>query len=156
MGLFDYADYERPGYVSAGAATDYVFLKDLSAADWKKILSHAEIMHFGAGQVLIQAGEVDNSFYVLSEGQVEVVLPDFGDVLATIQEGAVFGEMAFFDSLPRSATVRSRTAGAAIRLSRDGFTRLSGWDPALARTIIFDLGKVLTLRLRASNARFRS
>ncbi len=154
MGLFDYAESEPAAGDPAGGSPDYVFLKDISASDWNKILAHAEIKHFAAGQALIRAGEVDDSFYILSEGKVDVILPNSGEVLTTIDEGAVFGEMAFFDSLPRSATIRARTAGAAIRLSRDGFTRLSGWEPALARSIVFDLGKVLALRLRAANARF--
>ena len=154
MGLFDYAESDQLHTGAADGAHGYVFLENLSPSDWKKILVHAETKRFAAGQVLIRNGDVDDSFYILSEGTVEVILPGKDAAFTTIIEGAVFGEMAFFDCLPRSATIRAKTAGTAIRLSRDGYTRLSGWEPALARTIVLDLGKVLALRLRATNARF--
>jgi CRP/FNR family cyclic AMP-dependent transcriptional regulator len=151
MGLFDYPEHGDAGSASQVGNPDFVFLENHSPEAWKKIIAHAETMRFSAGQVLVRADDVDDSFYILSKGSVEVVLPGSERALTTIREGSVFGEMSFFDCLPRSATIRASTAGTVIRVTRDGFTRLSGWEPALARTILLDLGKILALRLRAQN-----
>lgn len=152
MGLFDYPVAEKGVHadVPAVQSLSFTFLRDLPAASWKKILAHAEVLHLKPGQTVINAGERDDSFYILSVGAAEVIVPGMGadKVLATIAEGSVFGEVAFFDGEPRSATIRTQTSGTAIRITREGFDRLSSWEPSLARAILFDLGKVLALRLR--------
>ena len=53
----------------------------------------------------------------------------------------MFGEIAFFDGEPRSATIRALGDGSALRITRDRFDNLSGWNPVLARQILIDLGK---------------
>jgi CRP-like cAMP-binding protein len=122
----------------------------LPTSAWKKIVAHAETVQLAPGQNIVKAGERDHAFYILSAGAVEVVIPgpDGEHVLASIPEGSVFGEISFFDGEPRSATIRATTPGTALRITRDGFDSLSGWDPALARLMLIDLGRVLALRLR--------
>jgi CRP/FNR family transcriptional regulator, cyclic AMP receptor protein len=149
MGLFDYPVQGEMAAV-AGAPPAFTFLEKFPEATWKKILAHVEVIHLAPGQAVIEAGARDDSFYILSAGAVDVVIAgsDRETVLATIPEGSVFGEIAFFDGEPRSATIRSKTDSTAIRVTRDNFERLSSWEPAIARAILFDLGKVLALRLR--------
>lgn len=158
MGLFDYADAGRVIPSVRDAGSDLVFLEGLSSAAWKKILAHAQIVHFREGQELIRAGDLDDSFYVLSQGTVDVVIKVKGRdaTLTTIPEGSVFGEIAFFDRAPRSATIRAKSSGTAVCVTRDAFERLSSWEPVLARTILIDLGRVLALRLRNTTQRSRS
>lgn len=155
MGLFDYSEAGKPATAGMPSATDLVFLEGLPSEQWKKILGHAQIVHFHKGQEIIRAGDLDDSFYVLSQGEVEVVLRLKGkeSVLTTIAEGSVFGEVAFFDRAPRSATIRARTNGTAVCLTRAAFDRLSSWEPLLARSILIDLGRVLSLRLRSTTQR---
>lgn len=154
MGLFDYTSNVTPMARAPGAA-DFVFLDGLSDHAWKKILAHAQIVHFRAGQDLIRAGDADDSFYIVSQGSVDVVLRSKGKetILTTIPEGSVFGEVAFFDRAPRSATIRAHSAGSAVCLTREGFDQLSAWEPALGRAILIDLGRVLALRLRNTTQR---
>lgn len=155
MGLFDYSDKARVAATGASSATDLIFLAGLPSEQWKKILAHAQLVHFHRGQDIIRAGDLDDGFYVLSQGQVDVVLRLKGKdgVLTTIPEGSVFGEVAFFDRAPRSATIRARTDGTAVCLTRAAFDRLSSWEPLLARSILIDLGRVLALRLRSTTQR---
>lgn len=158
MGLFDYPGEKGGADTSSSLSPSFIFLEDLPAASWKKILAHAEVMHLKPGQIVIGAGEREDSFYILSAGTVEVVIRSAKKetVLATISEGSVFGEIAFFDGESRSATIRAQTAGSAIRITRESFDRLSSWEPALGRAILFDLGKVLALRLRWTTKLARS
>lgn len=152
MGLFDYPGEKGGAHSSSSLSPALVFLENLPAASWKKILAHAELMHLKPGQIVIDAGEREDSFYILLAGAVEVVIRSAKKetVLATISEGSVFGEIAFFDGEPRSATIRAKIGGSAVRITRESFDRLSSWEPALARAILFDLGKVLALRLRGT------
>jgi len=147
MGLFDYpteAGEEAP-------IEDVNFLGDLDEADWKKILSLVETRRFRSGEDLIRSGEMDDSFYILTEGSCEVIVSNSGGEqvrLSVIAEGSVFGEVAFFDKGARSATIRAVEKGTAIRVTRQNFEHLAAWEPMLARRILFDLGKTLAVRLR--------
>jgi CRP-like cAMP-binding protein len=76
-------------------------------------------------------------------------------VLATIQEGSVFGEIAFFDDAPRSATIRARKRGSAVRISRENFENLAAWEPKIARRMLDELGQVLAMRLRWTTEQFQ-
>ena len=49
--------------------------------------------------------------------------------LATLEAGAVFGEMSFFAKAPHSATVRALTAVKVMRLTRENFEVLQTTVP---------------------------
>ena len=152
MGLFDYdatASSETP-------SNEIVFLEEFSSDDWNKVLNIVETRHFQAGQDIVRNGEQDDSFYILSSGTVEIIVHDAKGnetVLTSLPEGSVFGEIAFFDGQPRSATVRAKGSGSAIRISRENFETFAAWEPLLARKILLELGKVLSLRLRWTTRR---
>ena len=142
MGLFDYPDAAKP----VESLQEITFLADLSSEDWARILKIVQNRLFRAGDDLIRAGDKDDSFYILTSGTVEVTIGD--KVLATIPEGSVFGEISFFDGALRSATIRAKSTGSAVCVTRENLDTLAAWEPEIARKILFDLGRVLAMRLR--------
>ena len=58
-----------------------------------------------AGTVLIEEGVFDETLFYLEKGSVEIIHGD--DVVDTISAGDVFGEVAFVERRPRTATVRA-------------------------------------------------
>lgn len=150
VGLFDYPEATAEPQGEQPSRREFTFLDNLPTAGWKQIIAHAQTVPFTAGQELVRVGERDQAFYILTAGSVAVVIAaGTGErVVATVTEGSVFGEIAFFDGEPRSATIRALSDGSALRLTRDRFDNLSGWNPVLARQILIDLGKVLAMRLR--------
>jgi SulP family sulfate permease len=133
------------GYpTGAGAGQELVFLDGRSAEDWSRVARHADRVRFRAGEDVVRAGEVDRSLYVVLSGRLEPVVRS----PAPIEPGSVFGELAFLDGLPRSATVRATEDGEALRLSFDAFETLAARHPELGRAILLDLGRIAALRLR--------
>lgn len=65
--------------------------------------------------------------------------------MATLRAGDFFGEMALFDSVPRSASVRASTPCRCLVLSRWDFLLEVRLHPALAIQML----AVLSPRLRA-------
>jgi CRP/FNR family cyclic AMP-dependent transcriptional regulator len=153
MGLFDYDGSEAANAL----LSEFTFLADLSEGDWGRVLRIVETRHFKAGEDLIREGENDSSFFILTHGEVDVIVggDDKETVLATIQEGSVFGEIAFFDDAPRSATIRARKRGSAVRISRENFENLAAWEPKIARRMLDELGQVLAMRLRWTTEQFQ-
>ena len=67
----------------------------------------------------------------------------------SLSRGSVYGELAFFDSKPRSASIRATRDGQVLRLSRKGFEEIAAWNPRLAQQFLFDLGRILAHRFRS-------
>ena len=93
------------------------------------------------GETIIQQGEGGDCMYVIQTGEVEVVLGDGENetVLAVLEKGDFFGEMALFERQPRSATVRARGAARVLTIDKRTFLRRIHHDPSLAFRIVQEL-----------------
>ena len=133
-------------------SADLVFMPEATAADWAKVFAHTETVRVGAGLAVVQAGEEDRGLYLITEGTLGVRLPRGERAFKEIEAPAVVGELAFFDGLPRSATLEATTDVEAVRLDPAALDRLAEEEPELARAVLLDLARILALRLRmASN-----
>jgi len=145
---FSLFEYDHP----EGGAFDHthVILKDLSDEEWSKLLSCMERRKYPAHATLLEASESDRSLYIIVSGSVTVSVSVRGKEreVGAIEEGSVFGEMAFLDGRPRSATIRSREAVEVLSLSYSSFESLMSWEPRLACKLLLDIGRVLSQRLR--------
>lgn len=147
--------FDYPGETSADDARQLVFLADLSPEGWGKLLARTGAQRFRAGEVLVHAGEAQPALYIVASGSLEVLGTDRRGRerrVAVIEQGSVFGEQSFFDRLPRSATVRALTDGELRSLTPEAFEVLAAREPDLARMVLLDLGRILSLRLRATSA----
>ncbi len=68
--------------------------------------------------------------------------------LSTIAPLSIFGEQAFLDGLPRSASVRATADAEVHLLTREAFDSFGVRHPALARQLLLELGRIVSLRLR--------
>lgn len=78
--------------------------------------------NYGAGEVVIHQGEMGDFFYVVDQGEVEVI--KHGEHISEIGERGYFGELALIYGQPRAATVKAKTCcklWAIDRASYDEF-----------------------------------
>ncbi len=128
-----------------------IFLHDLSEDGWSRLLSFTQRRAFRAKEPVLKVGDSGRALYIVARGALEVAIPQKrGRVLriASLAEGSIFGEQAFFDGQPRSATVCAVTDGEMHVLSLESFDILAARHPDLARMLLMDLGRILSVRLR--------
>src|SRR5262245_3046426 len=114
-----------------------------------------EEMKFKAGQVIIREGELGNLFYVITEGNAEIIIRDAGGsdlILHKVGPGDFFGELSMLTNEPRSARVRAMENLTALALERDDFFEFLRTHTHAAIDVMVELGG----RLRENDRILRS
>jgi serine phosphatase RsbU (regulator of sigma subunit) len=93
-----------------------------------------------AGAVLLEEGSLSSSFYLICEGEVEIIRSLGSEderVVALSRPGAVLGEMSMFNQDGRhSASARARTPARLLRITFEQFDALLHRRPALANDLL--------------------
>jgi CRP-like cAMP-binding protein len=74
--------------------------------------------------------------------------------ICSLRKGQSIGEMSVIDSYPRSATVRARTKGALVTLSRSSFEMILEKHPAIGLRLFRKLSRMMSLHLRKTSSGF--
>jgi CRP/FNR family cyclic AMP-dependent transcriptional regulator len=104
------------------------------------------------GEVVIKQGTIGDNFYVIQEGEVEVI-DESGEketVLAVLKETDFFGEMGLFEKDVRSCTVRAKGDAKILTLDKKSLFKNIKQDPSLA----FRLLEKMSNRIREANKHF--
>jgi CRP/FNR family transcriptional regulator, cyclic AMP receptor protein len=148
--------FDYPTQTDSQPSQELVFLPDWDDGKWQKLLQHTEMRRFQAGEAVIRYGDTDRAFYIIVAGKLDVLIPQGqGGKMRhtqTREAGAVIGEQAFLDGKPRAATLRAATDGELLSISRDAFQVFAAHEPELARDVLFELARTLSVKLRQANA----
>jgi CRP-like cAMP-binding protein len=123
------------------------FLSDLPEKLSSELLASSTLRHLGEGEVLFLAGEPANGLYRLEEGLVKVSVgatTGAERILAILGAGAIVGDLAIIDGLPRSASVTGLRECKLRFVSRMQFERFAEGHPEIYRYLV----KILAARLR--------
>ncbi len=116
------------------------------------------IVHeFKADDVVVREGDTGHSFYILMEGDVEVVKnfeTPHAVLLATLKSHTFFGEMCVIDPVPRAATVYAITRVKAIEIKAATLHHLFLKMPDQYSIMILNIARDLTRRLRELDVAF--
>ena len=82
--------------------------------------------HFEAGDYIYQKGDISSEFYVVVDGEVEVLREDDRgeSQLATLGVGEYFGEISLLNGVPHSSSVRARTRAEILVMTGEDFLAL--------------------------------
>ena len=108
---------------------------ELSTACLRPVAQAAEVVRFGAGEVVVRQGDPGNAVYALTGGTAEVWLEDAPQrpvLLRTMRSGQLFGETAVLYRGPRSATIKAKTDMTTLKIPGPVFLELLGSTPELA------------------------
>lgn len=94
---------------------------------------------FGPGKVIVNAGAVGTSMYVVMEGHVAISIGN--RVLERVGTGGLFGEMALVDRTARAATATAETQCALVPIGRNDFIALVKAKPAFGALLLRSLAQ---------------
>ena len=105
---------------------------------------------YADGEVIIQQGDTGECFYVVQSGRVEVIqTSEHGQQhLAYLESGDSFGEMAIFEKVVRSATIRAVGEARVLKVDKKTLFRRIQEDPLLAVNLL----KSMSHRIRDLSA----
>jgi CRP-like cAMP-binding protein len=128
----------------------------LSPAELARLAELARVRQFGAGEVIFEEGDLGDSLFLITAGQVEVVrrLPG-GELrpLTVLSPPEFFGEMGLIDKDYRSATVRARTDSALLQLTAQDLRTFRQTHNDGFTFVVVNIARSLSARLREANAR---
>ncbi len=103
---------------------------DFSSKELLEIVSKMQPLEVSAGTTIIKQGDIGDKFYLLQEGEVEVILEQITDEgykeikLAELGPGSYFGEIALLKNVPRTASVRAKTDCRLLWLDKENFLKI--------------------------------
>lgn len=104
------------------------------------------------GGVVFEEGEVSDRFFIIASGEVEIrkrTAPGGGQkLIAVLEGGAFFGEMAVFLDEPRSASAVAKTDVALLSMRRGDLLEMFSKNPEASFKAMGFLTSVLMDRLR--------
>jgi signal transduction histidine kinase len=111
---------------------------NLPEADLDRICGMVEEVRLAAGEELFAEGSPGERAYIIKEGQLEVIKVSGGrEVLLDVQGvGAVIGEMALLEKVPRMAAVRARTDCVLLAIHQDQLDHLLDTSASAARAML--------------------
>jgi CRP-like cAMP-binding protein/ABC-type transporter Mla MlaB component len=123
------ADMEMP-------LSDHPHLHGLTQAQFDLLSLMTRRLTFAAGDIVLNEGDPGNSQFFLVRGRVRIEKRSSEGThvirLASIESGAIFGEMAMLTSAPRSADVVAQTDVVCHELTATDVEILDTLDPAIS------------------------
>jgi len=94
---------------------------------------------FRRGEVIFHQDDIGDSLQVVITGSVKIVLPsEEGEeaIIASLQPGEFFGELALLDGAPRSTTAAALEPTETLSLPREQFLQLLADDPRIVQALL--------------------
>lgn len=125
---------------------------DLTEIQLRRIIQIAQRKEYKTGEILFTEGTSSDAMYIIEQGQVKItksLSPDKEKTLNVLSDGDFFGEMAFLDRAPRSATAKTITPAVIWDISSERFNKtVMATEPQIAVKILCKIIKILSKRLR--------
>jgi signal transduction histidine kinase len=127
-----------------------------------ELINNSQINNYPAGMVLCHENAIEDTFYLILEGEVEVtkVINNIETrLLKKLSTGDFFGEMALIHNAPRAATVKTLTPLVGLEIHKEAFDRVLKNSSSVSLAMVREISRRLRendelaiddLRMRAS------
>ncbi len=126
-----------------------------------ELVAFSQINSYPADTIICHEGEMEETFYLILEGEVQVskMINNLEvRLLKTLSVGDFFGEMALIHNVPRAASVKAVTSLLVLEINKEAFNRILKHSSSVSIALVQEISRRLRendemaigdLRLRA-------
>jgi small-conductance mechanosensitive channel len=131
----DGAQTDGSGFIERLSAVD--IFAPLSGEETARLAGASASHVFAPGETVIRAGDEGSSMFVVHSGRVSVQISDNGKprIVAVLNEGDFFGEMALFTGEPRAANVVALEETEVLEIGHQAMKHLFDTNPDLVDSL---------------------
>jgi len=117
-----------------------------------KLFEVSKRVEFPVRHTILQEGDWSFNLYTILNGSVGIFKEIKGELkrIAVLTQGDCFGEMALFEGKSRSATVTTLETTTLLEFDKGHLDKLFQREPRIAAQVYYNLGRLLSARLRSS------
>ncbi|MBM3328261.1 MAG: cyclic nucleotide-binding domain-containing protein [Calditrichaeota bacterium] len=135
--------------------------RDFNEEEISALASVAEERRFPKGSEVIREDSKSRDLFVISRGRVSIrlTLPtEIGkeEVIYTMRDGQIFGELSLVDGSPRSATVRTEDEVVCHQFEYVRLAQLLDDRPRIGYLLMRNLASIISQRVRNTNMLWRN
>ena len=122
----------------------------VSAGGIAEIKPLATVIDYPAGTTIFTEGEPGDALYLVLTGRIDLRCCDrdgHEHILATLEAGAMLGEIALLTNEPRAATAVTVTTTTVLQLTHEAFMALLKQGGGTGQQILYNLAHGLACRL---------
>ncbi|MDR1317935.1 MAG: diguanylate cyclase [Spirochaetales bacterium] len=145
---------KNSGNLSAALRRTAIF-EDLRDEECEILLSRMERVKAAKGKTIFREGAEGEQMYVILKGNVSIStqLADGTELLlASVDAGSFFGDMAIIENAPRSATCTAARACDLLSLNRSDFYDIIHSYPEMALKILYRMLLIMSQRFKNAGA----
>ena len=146
--------FKKPKPFGIETLEDVPIFSGLSQKDLKKLNRIAHRRTYASQEVVFKEREPGVGMYIIEEGSVDIIQKtrDGGEILlAHLEAGEFFGELAMLDGYPRSASAIATQESEIIGFCWPEMHQLIQNDPGLGIKVLLELARTTGMRLRHTN-----
>ena len=107
-----------------------------------------DFVNYSAGDIIFNAGSIAIEMFVIKAGEVDIIYNE--QVLETLKEGDIFGEMALIDDKPRSASAVAKVDCQIVPIDKERFSFLIQ-QSSFGSDFALHVMKIMAERIRKIN-----
>ena len=126
-----------------GLLREHQIFRELGDHMLKDLVVRSDLIGYAANELMLRQGDPSDSALLITQGEADVLVDGSqGQVpIGQLSVGALVGEVGVFADMPRTASVRARTAVEVLKIGRDDILASGGENPAFLRAMIRQLGE---------------
>jgi len=129
---------------------------DMTEDQARVFLRLIELCEVDQNRIIVKKGDAGDCMYLLFDGEVRV--SEFANgretILATLETGDFFGEIALFSEGPRCADVVAKRRCKLLKLTRQAFMSILDQYPAIAAQFLLGVIRSVATRLRTVDKKY--
>ena len=140
----------------AGEISDVVIFRGLNEGQLLSIIRISTRQEFGQDAEIFKEGDAAEEFYVILSGKVRISrqlsdLVEGAESVAVLGPRQAVGEMGVIQDMVRSANATAHEPCSLLVVKKEPFQQLLRDDRDLANTILWNVVRLLSARLRTTN-----